>query len=75
MLRKGIPDIRYLRSSEPRIRAQMDDLEPWREVSLLPPISRDLSVVIDARATDEEANGLRNRVYLAIHEGPHVELA
>jgi phenylalanyl-tRNA synthetase alpha chain len=75
MLRKGIPDIRYLRSGELRIRAQMHDLEPWREVSLLPPISRDLSVVIDARATDEEANGLRNRVYLAIHEGPHVELA
>lgn len=139
MLRKGIPDIRYLRAREPRIREQMTDLEPWREVSLLPPISRDLSVVVDAALADEllgdrvraaladrvadiesiavlartgwaelpvaarvrlgiephqtnalvrltlrpldrtltdaEANALRNQVYLAIHEGPHQELA
>ena len=139
MLRKSIPDIRYLRSNEPRIAAQMSDLEPWHEVSLLPPISRDMSVVVDARKADEligdqvrvamsdrlddiesievvartgwqelplrarerlgilpnqtnalvrltlrplghtmtdaEANDLRNQVYLAIHEGPHKELA
>lgn len=139
MLRKGIPDIRYLRSSQPRIKEQLLDLEPWREVSLLPPIRRDLSVVIDAdrsdellgdqvrlaladrlddiesvevlsrtsyaelppaarerlglaegqvnalvrvtlrplgwTMTDQEANELRNRVYLAIHQGPHQELA
>ena len=28
MLRKGIPDIRYLRAGEPRIAAQMHDLQP-----------------------------------------------
>jgi phenylalanyl-tRNA synthetase alpha chain len=139
MLRKNIPDIRYLRSTEPRIREQMSDLRPWREVSLLPPISRDMSVVVDAQLADEllgdhvraalvnrvediesievlartgwdelpgtardrlgiephqtnalvrltlrpldrtltdaEANDLRNQVYLAIHDGPHKELA
>lgn len=139
MLRKEVPDIRYLRSAEPRIRAQMTDLEPWREVSQLPAVTRDLSVVVGAglpdellgdrvRAavgdrvqdvesvevlartgweelpvaarvrlglrpdqtnalvrltlrplgrtlTDAEANELRNQVYLAIHEGPRVELA
>lgn len=53
MLRKAIPDIRYLRSSEPRIRSQLDDLEPWRPVSMLPPIARDLSVVLDGDTTDE----------------------
>jgi phenylalanyl-tRNA synthetase alpha chain len=139
MLRKNIPDIRYLRSAEPRIAEQMNDLRPWRAVSLLPPISRDMSVVVDTdlpdellgdrvRAalnervhdiesitvvtrtgwadlpgkarerlgiqphqtnalirltlrplertlTDAEANDLRNQVYLAVHEGPHQELA
>ena len=52
MLRKEIPDIRYLRSGEPRISAQMADLEPWREVSSLPPVSRDLSVVVGADVPD-----------------------
>ncbi|HEY9294308.1 MAG TPA: hypothetical protein VIP98_23750 [Microlunatus sp.] len=53
MLRKRIPDIRYLRSTEPRIAAQLGDLEPWQPVSMLPPITRDLSVVIDADTDDE----------------------
>lgn len=53
MLRKGIPDIRYLRSSEPRITAQLNDLDPWRPVSMLPPISRDLSMVIESGTDDE----------------------
>ncbi|MFF0991411.1 PheS-related mystery ligase SrmL [Kocuria nitroreducens] len=138
MVRKSIPDIRYLRSSAPRIAAQMLDLEPWRHVSLLPGTRRDISVVlndsedgetvgdrvrtalgedadlieavdvlsltryeelpagardrlgIDAgqsnalirihirplvrTITSAEANGLRNKVYLALHEGPHAEL-
>lgn len=53
MLRKEIPDIRYLRSTEPRISAQLVDLEPWRPVSTLPSISRDLSVVIESDADEE----------------------
>lgn len=139
MLRKGIPDIRYLRAAEPRVAGQLLDLAPWRPVSALPPVTRDLSVVLGAgladeavgdrvrealaervddvesvevlartgyaelpdraRArlgirpgqanalvrlilrplertlTDREANDLRNAVYLALHEGPHDELA
>jgi phenylalanyl-tRNA synthetase alpha chain len=47
MLSKGIDDIRLLRSSDPRIAAQLLDLEPWRPVSRLPAIRRDLSVVVD----------------------------
>ncbi|QGN34726.1 hypothetical protein [Microlunatus sp. Gsoil 973] len=53
LLRKGIPDIRYLRSAEPRILAQLDDLDQWRPVSMLPPITRDLSIVVDTGTTDE----------------------
>jgi len=48
MLRKGIPDIRVLRSTEPRIAVQLLDLRPWRPVSSQPPVRRDLSIVADA---------------------------
>ena len=138
MLRKGIDDIRTLRATEPRIQTQMSDLSRWRPVSTLPPIRRDISIVIaaehddetigdkirhavadriddietvTARArtphaahpvaardrlgthpgqvnalvrvvirplsrtlTDDEANQLRDQIYLAVHEGPNLEL-
>lgn len=47
MLRKGIDDIRLLRADDPRIAQQMLDLEPWRPVSMNPPVRRDLSIVLD----------------------------
>lgn len=46
MLRKGIPDIRLLRDQNPRVQAQMHDLEPWTAVSRLPSISRDISLAV-----------------------------
>jgi phenylalanyl-tRNA synthetase alpha chain len=54
MLRKGIDDIRLLRSSDPRVAVQMRDLEPYRPVSTQPPVRRDLSVAVDAETTAEE---------------------
>lgn len=54
MLRKGIPDIRLLRSSDPRIAGQMLDLTPYRPVSSMPAITRDLSVAVDAEDEGEE---------------------
>ena len=63
MLRKGIPDIRYLRAEDPRIATQMLTLDPWQHVSLLPAARRDLSVVVDAEE-DEETLGDRIRVAL-----------
>ncbi|QIS13349.1 hypothetical protein [Nocardia arthritidis] len=139
MLRKGIPDIRYLRADDPRVVGQLLDLTPWRPVSALPAVRRDLSVVIEDDTDDETlgdlvraalrdragdiesvhvtartpyadlpetararlgivpgqtnalvrltirpltctltaaaANSIRNDVYLAIHRGPHAELA
>jgi phenylalanyl-tRNA synthetase alpha chain len=53
ILRTVIPDIRYLRSAEPSIAAQMQDLEPWRPISMLPSVCRDISIVIDEDTDDE----------------------
>jgi phenylalanyl-tRNA synthetase alpha chain len=54
MLRKGIEDIRALRSTDPRIQVQMLDLEPYRAVSSQPPIYRDLSVAVADEVNAEE---------------------
>jgi phenylalanyl-tRNA synthetase alpha chain len=50
MLRKGIEDIRLLRSRDPRVSAQMLDLSRYRRVSAMPAVRRDLSIV---RGRDE----------------------
>jgi phenylalanyl-tRNA synthetase alpha chain len=60
MLLKGIDDIRLLRSAAPRVRAQMEDLAPYRRVSTMPPIRRDLSIAT-ARSLDVELLGDRVR--------------
>ncbi len=60
MLRKGLDDIRLLRAEEPRIASQMLDLEPYREVSSMPEVRRDLSLVLEGDATSEElGDGVR----------------
>jgi phenylalanyl-tRNA synthetase alpha chain len=53
MLRKRIPDIRLLRSSDPRIAGQMLDLLPYRPVSSQPAIRRDISIAVDTAEDDE----------------------
>ena len=63
MLRKGIDDIRLLRSTDPRVAAQMRDLEPYRPVSAQPPVRRDLSIAVAAETTAEE---LGDRVRAAL---------
>ena len=60
MLIKGIPDIRLLRSADPRIAGQMADLARYQRVSSMPPITRDLSVAV-AQDEDEETLGDRVR--------------
>jgi phenylalanyl-tRNA synthetase alpha chain len=50
MLRKGITDIRQLRSGQPEVQSQMLDLAPYRPVSAMPEIRRDLSMVLDTGA-------------------------
>jgi phenylalanyl-tRNA synthetase alpha chain len=67
MLRKGIPDIRLLRSDNPEVRAQLLDLEPYRPVSVMPAIRRDLSLVL-ADTSDADAEVLGDRARNALGE-------
>ncbi len=64
MLRKGIPDIRLLRSGDARVAEQMKDLAPYRSVSNMPPMRRDMSVAVDRLDQDEDL-GDRIRTALA----------
>jgi len=68
MLRKGIPDIRLLRSSDERVAGQMLDLAPYRPVSDQPATRRDLSIVTPEDTTAEE---LGDRVRSAL--GPRAD--
>jgi phenylalanyl-tRNA synthetase alpha chain len=60
MLVKHIPDIRLLRSADPRITGQMLDLARYQPVSSMPAITRDLSVAV-WQDEDEETLGDRVR--------------
>ena len=68
MLVKDIPDIRLLRSADPRIAGQMRDLAVYRPVSSMPAVTRDLSVAVDA---GEDTDTLGDRVRDAL--GPDAE--
>jgi phenylalanyl-tRNA synthetase alpha chain len=63
MLRKGMPDIRLLRAADPRISAQLLDLEPYQPVSTRPPVVRDLSIAVDL---DDDAELLGDRAREAL---------
>jgi phenylalanyl-tRNA synthetase alpha chain len=65
MLVKDVPDIRLLRSADPRVARQMLDLEPYRAVSAMPAVRRDLSVAVDPGDLDED---LGDRVRDALGE-------
>ena len=65
MLRKGVPDVRLLRSTDPRVAAQLLDLTPYKAVSTMPPVRRDLSVVVDG-GTDLTPETLGDRVREAL---------
>jgi phenylalanyl-tRNA synthetase alpha chain len=66
MLVKGIPDVRLLRSQDPRVARQMLDLDPYQPVSVMPAISRDLSVAVSA---DDDEETLGDRVRDALGAG------
>jgi len=69
MLRKGLDDIRLLRAENPRIASQMLDLEPYRPVSCMPEVRRDLSLVLEGDDTSEE---LGDRVRATL--GPQADM-
>lgn len=68
MLRAGVPDIRLLRSEDPRVAGQLLELGPYRAVSNHPPVVRDLSVALDP---DDMAEDLGDRVREAL--GPDAD--
>ncbi|HEY3006412.1 MAG TPA: hypothetical protein VGJ44_28975 [Kribbellaceae bacterium] len=65
MLRKGMPDVRLLRSTDPRVEGQLLDLSPYKPVSAMPPVRRDLSLVVDVDE-DLSAEVLGDRVRAAL---------
>jgi len=72
MLRKGITDIRLLRSDDPRVAEQMLTLDPYRPVSSMPATHRDLSIAVADDLTEEEL-GDRVRQSLDVEELESVE--
>jgi phenylalanyl-tRNA synthetase alpha chain len=72
MLRKGIADIRLLRSDDPRVAAQMRDLEAYREVSAQPSARRDMSIACAPGLIDEDL-GDRVRDALSDEQAEWVE--
>ncbi|MFO0596846.1 MAG: hypothetical protein U0228_16145 [Myxococcaceae bacterium] len=64
MLRKGLGDVRLLRSEDPRAQRQLLDLAPWRPLSSLPLMRRDLSLAVEPEEADVEVLGDRVREVL-----------
>jgi phenylalanyl-tRNA synthetase alpha chain len=62
MLVKGIPDVRLLRATDPRIASQMCDLSPYRPVSSRPPVRRDLSIAVDDPDPELLGDRIRERL-------------
>lgn len=56
MTLKDIPDVRYLRSTNPKIAMQMKDLEKYHEVSRQPAIQRDMSYSVPVGYVEEDIN-------------------
>lgn len=54
MTLKNIPDVRYLRSSNPKIADQMTNLRPYVEVSNQPAIKRDMSYCVSQSYVEED---------------------
>jgi phenylalanyl-tRNA synthetase alpha chain len=54
MARKNLPDIRLIRSVDPRIIKQMTNMEKFKNVSDQPAISRDMSYCVNSNDTEED---------------------
>lgn len=54
MARKNLPDIRLIRSVDPRIVSQMTNLEKFKQVSNQPAMNRDMSYCVDKDDTEED---------------------
>lgn len=54
MARKNLPDIRLIRSTDPRVIKQMTNMETFKSVSDQPAISRDMSYCVSKNDTEED---------------------
>lgn len=54
MARKNLPDIRLIRSTDPRVIKQMTNMEKFKNVSDKPAISRDMSYCVSKDDTEED---------------------
>ncbi len=54
MARKNLPDIRLIRSTDPRVIKQMGNMEKFKNVSDQPAMSRDMSYCISKNDTEED---------------------
>ncbi len=54
MARKNLPDIRLIRSVDPRVVKQMTNMEKFKNVSDQPAISRDMSYCVNKNDTEED---------------------
>ena len=61
MARKNLPDIRLIRSTDPRVIKQMTNMDRFKNVSNQPPITRDMSYTVDKNDTEEDiCEAIRN---------------
>lgn len=61
MARKDLPDIRLIRSTDPRVIKQMTDMEKFKSVSDQPAIVRDMSYCVSKNDTEEDiCEAIRN---------------
>jgi phenylalanyl-tRNA synthetase alpha chain len=54
MARKNLPDIRLIRSTDPRVVKQMTNMDKFKNVSDQPAISRDMSYCVDHNDSEED---------------------
>ena len=76
MALKHIPDIRIFRSNDPRITKQRGNLDPYKEVSVFPPVFKDISFLIDKTKfiKDEEERKKSGKIEL-MNEADSFEIA
>lgn len=54
MARKNLPDIRLIRSTDPRVIKQMTNMDAFKSVSDQPAMSRDMSYCVDKNDSEED---------------------
>ena len=70
MVAKNITDIRLLRTEDKRIQTQMLDLDKYKPVSAMPPVKRDISIIVNE---NDDAETIGDMVRLALPNSEMIE--